>query len=185
MGQWCSSRHRRQRGGAGQSAAVGSSPAPVPRQRGEVSSPLISIDLVTLCESPSRYTVSVPQLLSHCSLGQGRLWKGNTPGSRSRRFRCSCIARRQGRFEFILCKQATAATYVCVGGRGGGGGEGTWLHYLTEQGHILTHSHSHAACTAHQHLHQCTQLRHVLFKVVSPEHTLHTPHTIAVFRRGL
>ena len=120
MGQWCSSWRRRQRNGAGQSAAVGSSPAPVSRQRDEVSSPLISIDLVTLCESPSRYSVSVPRLPSHCSLGQGRLWKGNTPGSRSRRFRCSCTARRQGRFEFILCKQATAATYVCgwVGGEG-------------------------------------------------------------------
>ena len=104
MGQWCSSRRRRLRGGAGQSAAVGSSPAPVPRQRDEVSSPLISIDLVTLRESHSEYSVGVPQLLSHCSLGQGRFWKGNTPGSRSRRFRCSCIARRQGRFEFILCK---------------------------------------------------------------------------------
>ena len=86
----------------------------------EARSALHSSHLVTLRESPSRYTVSVPRLPSHCSLGQGRLWKGNTPGSRSRRFRCSCIARRQGRFEFILCKQAAAATYVCVWG----GGEG-------------------------------------------------------------
>ena len=151
----------------------------------ETRSALHSSHLVTLRESPSRYTVSVPRLPYHCSLGQGRLWKGNTPGSRSRRFRCSCIARRQGRFEFILCKQAAAATYVCVWGGGGGGERGIWLHYLSEQGHILTHSHSHAACTAHQHLHQCTQLRHVLFKVVSPEHTSHTSHTIAVFRSGL
>ena len=141
MGQWWSSRHRRQRGGAGQSAAAGSSPAPVPRQRDEVSSPLISIDLVTLCESPSRYSVSVPRLLSHCSLGQGRLWKGKTPGSRSRRFRCSCIARRQRRFEFILCKQATAATYVCVWGGGGGSGcttsvnKGTSSHMPTPMQH--------------------------------------------------
>ena len=145
----------------------------------EARSALHSSHLVTLRESPSRYTVSVPRLPSHCSLGQGRFWKGNTPRSRSRRFRCSCTTRRQRRFEFILCKQATAATYVCWGGRG------IWLHYLSEQGHIFAHSHSHAACTAHQHLHQCTQLRHVVFKVVSPEHTSHTPHTIAVFRRGL
>ena len=150
MGQWWSSRRGRQRGGAGQSAAVGSSPAPVSRQRGEVSSPLISIDLVTLCESPSRHSVSVPRLLSHCSLGQGRLWKGNTPGSRSRRFRCSCIARRQGRFEFILCKQATAATYVCVGGGGEGGSGCTASVNKGTSSHIPTptqHAQSTNTCT--------------------------------------
>lgn len=67
MGQWWSSRRRQQRGGAGQPAAVGSSPTPVPKQRGEVS----SRSFIRLCGSTSRSSVSVPQLPFHCCLGQG------------------------------------------------------------------------------------------------------------------